>query len=85
MDNVAPGVRALFVGVERSEAPMSYSGALRPGEDADLLINKGGLRWSTIGEASGAELQGYFEGALRSAEDAVVQYIAQQRSRVTSN
>lgn len=85
LDIVAPGVRKYFVGVERSEAPMSYSGALRPGEKAELLINKGGLRWSTIGEASGEELQGYFEGALRSAEDAVSEYITQHRARVRTN
>jgi monoamine oxidase len=85
LDLVAPGARAVFAGAERSEAPMSYSGALRPGEEAELLINQGGLRWSTIGEASGQELQGYFEGALRSAEDAVSQYISQHRARVRTN
>ncbi len=85
LDIAAPGVRAHFVGAERSEAPMSYSGALRPGEGAELLINKGGMRWSTIGEASSGELQGYLEGALRSADDAVSIYIAQHRSRVSSN
>ncbi len=85
LDVVAHGARAHYVGVERNEAPMSYSGALRPGEAAELLINKGGLRWSTIGEASGEELQGYFEGALRSADDAVSDYISQHRARVRTN
>ena len=85
LDIAAPGIRSHFVGAERNEAPMSYSGALKPGEEAELLINKGGLRWSTIGEASSGELQGYLEGALRSAEDAVSMFIEQHRSRVTSN
>ncbi len=85
LEIAAPGIRAYFVGAERNEAPMSYSGALRPGEEAQLLINKGGLRWSTIGEASSGELQGYLEGALRSAEDAASMFIEQYRSRVTSN
>ena len=85
LEIAAPGIGEHFVGAERNEAPMSYSGALKPGEEAELLINKGGLRWSTIGEASSGDLQGYLEGALRSAEDAVSMFIAQHRSRVTSN
>jgi monoamine oxidase len=85
LDIAASGVRDLFVGAERSEAPMTYSGALRPGEQSELLINQGGLRWSTIGEASSGELQGYLEGAFRSAEDAVSLFIKQYRSRVTTS
>ncbi len=85
LEIAAPGIGAHFVGAERNEAPMSYSGALRPGEAAELLINKGGLRWSTIGEASSGDLQGYLEGALRSADDAVSMFISQHRARVTSN
>jgi monoamine oxidase len=85
LDIVSPGVSAHFVGAERSEAPMSYSGALRPGEDADLEINKGGLRWVTIGEASSGELQGYLEGALRSADEAASLYIRQHRTRARTN
>jgi len=85
LDIAAPGVRSYFAGAEHNEAPMTYSGAFRPGEGAELLINKGGLRWSTIGEASSGELQGYLEGALRSAEDAVSMFITQHRSRVSTN
>jgi monoamine oxidase len=85
LDVVAPGANLYYVGAERSEAPMTYSGALRPGEESELLINKGGLRWSTIGEASSGELQGYLEGALRSAEDAVSLFITQYRSRVNTS
>jgi monoamine oxidase len=81
----SPGISAHFEGAERSEAPMSYSGALRPGEDTDLEINEGGLRWMTIGEASSVELQGYLEGALRSADEAASLYIRQHRNRVRSN
>jgi monoamine oxidase len=81
----SPGISAHFEGAERSEAPMSYSGALRPGEDADLAINEGGLRWMTIGEASSVELQGYLEGALRSADEAASLYIRQHRTRVRTN
>jgi monoamine oxidase len=85
LEITSPGIGAYFEGVERSEAPMSYSGALRPGEDADLQINDGGLRWMTIGEASSVELQGYFEGALRTAEEAALLYIKQHRARVRVN
>jgi monoamine oxidase len=85
LDIASPGIGAHFEGFERSEAPMSYSGALQPGEDADLLINAGGLRWMTIGEASSVELQGYFEGALRTAEAAALFYIKQHRARVRVN
>ena len=85
LDIAAPGAGKYFVGAERSEAPMSYSGALRPGEASELLINKGGLRWSTIGEASSGDLQGYFEGALRSAEEAVSMFITQYRLRVRTS
>jgi monoamine oxidase len=85
LEIASPGIGAHFEGAERSEAPMSYSGALRPGEDADLLINEGGLRWTTIGEASSIELQGYLEGALRTAEEAASLYIKQHRARVRVN
>jgi monoamine oxidase len=85
LEIASPGIGAHFEGFERSEAPMSYSGALQPGEDADLLINAGGLRWMTIGEASSVELQGYFEGALRTAEAAALFYIKQHRARVRVN
>jgi monoamine oxidase len=85
LEITSPGIAAHFEGVERSDAPMSYSGALRPGEDAELEINAGGLRWMTIGEASGAELQGYLEGALRSADAAALLYLKQHRNRVRTN
>ncbi len=75
LDHVVPGVRDQFVGAERSEAPMSYSGALRPGEDGDLEINHGGRRWITIGEAASRELQGYLEGAFRSADAGAAAFI----------
>ena len=71
LDRICPGLSELYVGVERSDAPMSYSGSLRPGEVADLAIHDGGTHWITVGEAGGNELQGYLEGALRSADAGV--------------
>ncbi len=59
---------------------MSYSGSLHPGEVAHLAIHDGGTRWATIGEASSGELQGYLEGALRTAEKAVCRYLLQKRA-----
>ena len=79
LDIAAPGASSFFVGVERSDAPMSYSGSLRPGEVADLAIHKGSERWITMGEASGGELQGYLEGAFRSAEAGTTRLILQLR------
>lgn len=79
LDAIDPGLRPLFVGVERSDAPLSYSGALRPGEKAQLDIHDGGNRWTTIGEASGGELQGYLEGALRSADRGVAELLVRRR------
>jgi monoamine oxidase len=78
LDHICPGLSEHFVGVERSEAPMSYSGALRPGEVAHLAIHEGGAHWTTVGEASSGELQGYLEGALRSAEDGVTRYFLRE-------
>lgn len=75
LEAVAPGLRALFVGVERSDAPMSYSGSLRPGEFPHLAIHQGGTRLTMVGEASSRELQGYLEGALRSADAGVTRYL----------
>jgi monoamine oxidase len=75
LDRIRPSLSDLFVGVERSDAPMSYSGALRPGDVAHLAINDGGDHWTTVGEASSGELQGYLEGALRSAEDGVARFL----------
>jgi monoamine oxidase len=80
LERICPGISPLFVSMERSDAPMSYSGSLRPGETAHLDINDGGLHWTTIGEAAGGELQGYLEGALRSADRAVARYLAQRRA-----
>lgn len=79
LDTKDRGLRPLYVGVERSDAPLSYSGALRPGEKAQLDIHDGGSRWTTIGEASGGELQGYLEGALRSAERGVAELLIRRR------
>lgn len=79
LDSVLPGLSDLYVGVERSDAPMSYSGSLRPGELAHLAIHEGAARWTTIGEASGGPLQGYLEGALRSADAGVSRYILSRR------
>ena len=59
LDGICPGLSELYVGVERSDAPMSYSGSLKPGEAAHLAIHDGGAHWTTIGEASSGELQGY--------------------------
>ncbi len=80
LDRICPGLSDLYVGVERSDAPMSYSGSLRPGEVADLAIHDGGTHWITVGEASSEELQGYLEGALRSADAGVSGYIARRRA-----
>jgi len=75
LDRVYPGLSELFVAMERTDAPMSYSGSYRPGETAHLDINDGGLHWTTIGEASSPELQGYLEGALRTADEGVSRYL----------
>jgi monoamine oxidase len=80
LEEIAPGLRALYVGVERSDAPASYSGSLRPGEQAHLSYHEGGPHWISIGEASSKELQGYLEGALRSAEDGVTRYLLEKRA-----
>ncbi len=82
LERIVPGVSEQFAGAERSEAPMSYSGALRPGEDGDLEINHGGRRWYTIGEAASRELQGYLEGALRSADAATAAFIRRKQPGV---
>jgi monoamine oxidase len=79
LDHIYPRLSDLFVSSERSDAPMSYSGSLRPGETAHLDINDGGLHWTTIGEAAGGELQGYLEGALRSADRGVSRYLLNRR------
>ena len=79
LDQICPGLSEYYVGVESSDAPLSYSGSLHPGEIAHLAIHDGGVRWSTIGEASGGPLQGYLEGALRSAEAGVSRYILARR------
>jgi monoamine oxidase len=76
LERLAPGLSALYAGVERTDAPKSYSGALRPGETNQLGINADHVRWITIGEASGGELQGYLEGALASATRRTKQLIA---------
>ena len=83
LDKICPGLSELFVGVERSDAPMSYSGSLRPGEAAHLAIIDGAKHWTTIGEAASGELQGYLEGALRSADDAVTRYVLGKRAHKT--
>lgn len=80
IERAAPGTAALFVGAERSDAPLSYSGSLRPGERRDLAIHDGSRQWMTIGEASGGELQGYLEGAFRSADRAATRLICRHRS-----
>ena len=80
LDKISPGISELYVSMERNDAPMSYSGSLRPGETAHLDINDGGVHWTTIGEASGGELQGYLEGALRSADRGVSRYLLQRRA-----
>ena len=79
LEAVAPGCSKYFVGAERSDAPLSYSGSLRPGELAHLSINDGSPRWFTIGEASGGDLQGYLEGAFRSAERETSRLIARSQ------
>ena len=83
LDGICPGLSDLYVGVERSDAPMSYSGSLMPGEAARLAIHEGGVHWTTIGEASSGELQGYLEGALRSADDGVTRYLLKRRGTKT--
>lgn len=79
LDTLDHGISSLFAGVERSDAPLSYSGALKPGEKAQLSIHDGGNRWTTIGEASGGELQGYLEGALRSADHGLAEFLIRRR------
>ena len=83
LDGICPGLSELYVGVERSDAPMSYSGSLKPGEVGQLAIHDGGLHWITVGEASSRDLQGYLEGALRSAEDGVTRYVLGKRAHKT--
>jgi monoamine oxidase len=80
LDRIYPGFSEVFVAMERSDAPMSYSGALQPGETAHLGINDGGTHWTTIGEASSSELQGYLEGALRSADAGVSRYLVHRHN-----
>ena len=75
IDAIAPGLAGHFAGHEYSEAPTSYSGSLRPGEYPHLSIHEGGPRLTMVGEASSRELQGYLEGALRSADDGVTRYL----------
>ena len=83
LDIVAPTSSSYFVGAERSDAPMSYSGSLRPGEVSELAINKGSERWITMGEANGGEMQGYLEGAFRSADVGTARLILQlQKARL---
>lgn len=79
LDGICPGLSELFVSMERTDAPTSYSGSLRPGESARLDIHNGAERWTTVGEASSHELQGYLEGALRSAEAGVSRYLLKRR------
>jgi monoamine oxidase len=83
LDRICPGLSELYVGVETSDAPMSYSGSLRPGEVAHLALVDGAKHWTTIGEAASHELQGYLEGALRSADDAFTRYVLGRRARKT--
>ena len=75
LDTMAPGMADLFQGYERSDAPASYSGSLRPRESPHLSIHEGGPRFTMVGEASSRELQGYLEGALRSADAGVTAYL----------
>lgn len=84
LEMIAPGCSEYFVGVERSDAPLSYSGSLQPGEPAHLLIHDGTDRWFTVGEASGGELQGYLEGAFRSAERETARLMAHSRTQHSS-
>lgn len=79
LDQICPGLSELFVAMERTDAQMSYSGSLRPGESARLDIHSGGANWTTVGEASSHELQGYLEGALRSADAGVSKYLLERR------
>lgn len=81
LDRNYPGLSELFVAMERTDAPMSYSGSLKPGEVAHLDIHNGGAHWITVGEASSGELQGYLEGALRSADAGVSRYVLARRLR----
>lgn len=80
VEKAGPGLAELFIGAERSDAPMSYSGSLRPGESRDLAIHAGSHQWMTIGEASGGDLQGYLEGAFRSADRAAARLICRHRA-----
>lgn len=84
LEHIHPGLTKLYVEAERSDAPMSYSGALRPGEAAGLAITKGAAHWLTIGEAAGHELRGYLEGAFRSADAAIRHHILARHSKKAS-
>jgi monoamine oxidase len=79
LEVIYPGISKFYVGCEKTVAPMSYSGSLRPGEGRDLEINTGGKHWITVGEASGDDLQGYLEGAFRSAGRGAAQLIRRLR------
>ncbi|MEJ1937641.1 hypothetical protein WDZ92_46205, partial [Nostoc sp. NIES-2111] len=81
LEAISPGVSDLYLGYEKTDALMSYSGSLRPGESRDLEINAGGRHWITIGEASGDDLQGYLEGAFRSADRGAARLIRRMRRR----
>ena len=83
LDKICAGLSELYVGVERSDAPISYSSSLRPGEVAHLATIGGAKHWTTIGEAASSELQSYLEGALRSADDAVTRYVLGRRAQKT--
>jgi monoamine oxidase len=83
LDLICPGLSDIYAGVERSDAPQSYSGSLHPGEYAHLAFHEGGARWTTMGEASGKDLQGYLEGALRSADKGAARYILRRRNRLS--
>jgi monoamine oxidase len=85
LESFAPGLKDLFIGFEQSDAPQSYSGALRPGEFPHLSIHEGGPRLTMMGEASGGALQGYLEGALRSADAGVTRYLKQRPGFNKSN
>ena len=85
IDAIAPGLAGHFAGFEYSEAPTSYSGSLRPGEFPHLTIHEGGPRLTMVGEASSLELQGYLEGALRSADAGVTAYLRKRFSQIPAN
>lgn len=85
MERGAPGVSRLYAGFERSENAHSYSGVWRPGDaEVPRFVEYGFRDLTVIGEAAGGDMQGYVEGALRSAFDRTHQLLREKCARVAA-